>query len=707
MSNCLFCAYQCPAKFLIVDGQVRKLKTENDSSFLPNNKEEDDQNSFKFPGDSMITEQLKVIFILRTILKIGEEQLCEFLGSSGQLHPEYWISVCSSCQQTVQKCYATLKEIGALERRLLKLSNQLVVEIQRSKGAEATGPTGILWKTIRNEVLKEIDSTNCGLELEVEPIITATRSLAGGGDGVVLKKPDKDGGEESDLEWEPNHDLIDKDTYNNKEKQGKRYTEEDDDDDYVPRSKKTKGTRKNGVGRSVSKTEKRRKLLNKGVTRVSTTGNPKYTAFYRGHTKHYACIQCPATDTYPSLMEAHLKLHEEGSGAIPCPDCGWLVLPDRMNYHYGKRHPLPGGACRSGKKGKKREEKRYHFKCPECKALLTSVGKYREHEELHASGGGQVCKRCGWLCKRMSNHKAYWHVPHRKIPQREIKLMKKRGENDYLRRKHGGSRNLEGNEESHSNGAFNDSLAVMNAKWNAEMEEELNIKFSASAASWNPSSPVSEHHSSLFLDSDDDLIRQEEVNAEPQLQTQVESDFLKKSRSNSSKKIVIHSLDTSHPKYTRYFKGPTKYYGCRECPAEDSYLKLLEAHMKLHEEGSGAIPCPECGWLVMPDKLSFHKGKHHRPADLPTKPPNNLFYFKCPDCKALLCSVGRYRDHEQMHENGKGKNCAICGWLVKEVGRHSARWHPTDPKSAKGKIMYPRKIKLMKKRTENKLQSSA
>jgi len=145
MSSCIFCASPCPPKFDFVGGQIRKLSsgTHKNSS----------ANSLSFKGDGVIAQQLQVIFILKDILKIGQDKLCEFLGSSGKLHPEYWISVCSSCQDAVELFYKTFKEVARLENKLNEYSYEFKRRIQNSKGDEGIGPTGMLWEAIRNEVL--------------------------------------------------------------------------------------------------------------------------------------------------------------------------------------------------------------------------------------------------------------------------------------------------------------------------------------------------------------------------------------------------------------------------------------------------------------------------------------------------------------------------------------------------------------------------
>ncbi|CAL8068819.1 unnamed protein product [Orchesella dallaii] len=186
---------------------------------------------------------------------------------------------------------------------------------------------------------------------------------------------------------------------------------------------------------------------------------------------------------------------------------------------------------------------------------------------------------------------------------------------------------------------------------------------------------------------------------------QDETPSVPKPTCNNNDKNIISNFNDSDPRCTKYTRGNIRRYGCRQCPAEENAMKYLLIHMQLHEEGSGAIPCPECGWFVMPNKLQRHNGIHHehlrkRSFAQSQKPPNR-FYYQCPECNALVCQLSRYREHEEMHENGLGRICEEegCGWLVKEIGRHRKRWHPEDEKSARQKVKHPRRIKVMEKRS--------
>ncbi|CAL8068815.1 unnamed protein product [Orchesella dallaii] len=176
--------------------------------------------------------------------------------------------------------------------------------------------------------------------------------------------------------------------------------------------------------------------------------------------------------------------------------------------------------------------------------------------------------------------------------------------------------------------------------------------------------------------------------------------------SSSNQTNVIRMLDDSDPRCSKFYRGRLRRYACRICIAEENSLKMLLVHLQLHEEGSGAIPCPECGWFVMPNKLQHHHGHHHK--HLRRKPPKTtpkLWYYQCPECNALLTQIERYREHEAMHEQGEGVICPEegCGWLVKVLGMHRERWHLKDGEATRYKVKHSRKIKIMKKRIHKPL----
>ncbi|CAL8117553.1 unnamed protein product [Orchesella dallaii] len=158
-------------------------------------------------------------------------------------------------------------------------------------------------------------------------------------------------------------------------------------------------------------------------------------------------------------------------------------------------------------------------------------------------------------------------------------------------------------------------------------------------------------------------------------------------------------------------RAKTRRYTCEECPYDTTNLLRFETHRTFHEEGSGAVPCEDCGWYLMPKSMGRHRAHAH-----PTGRPKvvdkirgagvsqvRLCYLQCPECQALIARLEDYREHERLHESGAGETCAECGWLCKRMSSHHARWHPNETSFVRHK--YPRYIKRMPSRLHHPNQT--
>ncbi|ODM91020.1 putative zinc finger protein [Orchesella cincta] len=79
--------------------------------------------------------------------------------------------------------------------------------------------------------------------------------------------------------------------------------------------------------------------LELGTTPGSTSSNAQTPGKY-----YYRCIQCPYENNSSLAFEIHSKLHEEGSGAVICGECGLYVDPKRMAFHRTRRHNYSNGS---------------------------------------------------------------------------------------------------------------------------------------------------------------------------------------------------------------------------------------------------------------------------------------------------------------------------------------------------------------------------
>ncbi|CAL8115710.1 unnamed protein product [Orchesella dallaii] len=149
MANCLFCAVSVPPTFLIENGKVSKVKNGKGGVSVGIPLQLADK-------DLAVHDEIKAFFVLKNILKIPDEVLCEFLAlCDGDSCPEHWVNVCEECGKLVNQYYDCTKGISKLERRLLNIDRLLRRKINESKKSndeeEKCGP---IWKRVRVETLK-------------------------------------------------------------------------------------------------------------------------------------------------------------------------------------------------------------------------------------------------------------------------------------------------------------------------------------------------------------------------------------------------------------------------------------------------------------------------------------------------------------------------------------------------------------------------
>ncbi|CAL8130927.1 unnamed protein product [Orchesella dallaii] len=175
-THCIFCAKECPAKFVIGEGgeTLIKVKCEEEERQRRqgvSGNEEDDTNAF-------VKRQLKSLFIVRKILGVEKEICCKLITQfDGQLHPEYWLNVCGQCELVVASYKKMLKEIAELERRGKDIQDDLkkiIWESNHDDGDENGGSnfSGI-WKELREKAMLGFDPSQIQPERlpSVEPTL--------------------------------------------------------------------------------------------------------------------------------------------------------------------------------------------------------------------------------------------------------------------------------------------------------------------------------------------------------------------------------------------------------------------------------------------------------------------------------------------------------------------------------------------------------
>ncbi|CAL8114430.1 unnamed protein product [Orchesella dallaii] len=406
--NCLFCALPCSPDFVI--NSCGRVKSENENNSLEDN---DSYNfpfhgtysslppSFSFGGDDKaIEEHLRAVFILTKILKIPYETLCQFLGKgNGQFSPEMWFNVCESCGNSVTQFYTTLKQLSKLERKLASLQTQLIDKMRTSQDVENND---FVWKQIREEALQQFSASppTCDEEIVFEPqthFQIADENWNSGNNHAELNQA---GTNKSSYAQPVENESFEEENYSSFENDNHDDEEEDEEDEIH------------------------------FVTDFVPPPPPPSTKRY-----FYRCQLCSYQCNTKKDFEAHMKLHEEGSGAIICSDCGRPVLPNKLRWHVGQ--------CRAGivgnygyKKGPKRDSNsnlpkppgKFYYQCGQCPFETNSNVRYATHLELHGEGStAVVCRECGYFVEpsQLHRHKVLRHSANR-IGRGSVKERKKK-----------------------------------------------------------------------------------------------------------------------------------------------------------------------------------------------------------------------------------------------------------------------------------------
>ncbi|CAL8136972.1 unnamed protein product [Orchesella dallaii] len=634
---CIFCANECPPTFKICNGQLVQLEKD----------QEDDSKKFISSSSSGPDSQdnwnleahLKAVFIVRKILNIGEATCANFLGNfDGQLDPQFWFSVCPSCETLVKEFWEKLREIGKLERRTQAIRAELkglIVNSQEGTHAGGRRKGGVVWKEIREKAVE-------GVEILSE----------GDGERNFVKEDenmnDEDSDSDFDLEengddWENSRSDSDSEGGNNEQS---NKNEEVNDNDSSPSPPPPPPKRKRyyfkcdecgDLSCNMTRFHQHQKLHNLGtgvicpdcgwlcqklsphvahwhpavgerskiniedrmsqrimkhVKKPEDEDKEELEALQKaykiirkaGSARYFQCTLCPATNSHLKRMQLHLTGHAKGNNAIPCEVCSWIVEPEKMQFHIAKMHRRqpknPKGNVKKEMKQKQKQNRlrRYRYKCDDCTGDYRSVTELQEHKKLHSSGKGVTCSECGWLVENLGQHKG------RKHPQSS-----KRKQND-----NGGL----------ATGKKEESASVV------VVSEEL---------------PYYCDHCHMIF---------------PMLH-----------------KLHQHlrSFHASHPLLT-----------CSLCQATLETKQLLQLHMKGIHEGQGDFEmdeeteppqpqqCPHCSIeFESKTKKDFHIAKEHQDRLL-----------SCLTCSLSFKTFSDYRKHmetTQAHGNEKRFSCELCG----------------------------------------------
>ncbi|CAL8137012.1 unnamed protein product [Orchesella dallaii] len=482
-SNCIFCISHCPPSFTVSEDRkpikVKIKQEENDTQNQPFFSTSCCWNiSGENQDDSSIDSHLKVIFILRNLLNIEKQTCSSFLEKNeGHLHPEFWMSVCSSCDQLVKEFWEKLREIGRLERRVKAIKTKLVGFVRNTRGYEDNlfgNEAPPVWKEIRDSV--EADGRTAADEHETRCEPCSDNEPIEDSPAPSPSSPPPQS--ESDFEME-NDDEEEDDPQSKEEelKPKKCYYKCSSCGDLSANMVRYRQHQLlHHLGKGVkcpecgwlcqklpphfahwhSKTGDRttfeEKIAKRIIKEVKCSRDPPPPAVDpavgmgmqvkldiesetitessyktipkgKGKQRYLQCNFCPGN--YPKLFQIknHLQLHKSGKG-VPCEKCGWVVEFNKMGWHIRHRHLKSKNSTGVEVKRKYGNyvKKNYRYDCNDCPASYRSLGDLNEHKRLHENGEGVVCPECGWLVAKLGQHNGKHHPQTSKGDKKRIKL---------------------------------------------------------------------------------------------------------------------------------------------------------------------------------------------------------------------------------------------------------------------------------------------
>ncbi|ODM87961.1 Zinc finger and SCAN domain-containing protein 26 [Orchesella cincta] len=411
---CLFCASPCSPVFTTIDGRLTRLKSE-----VPGATGSLSSSSLCFletEENSLLAQQLQVIFILRDILKLKDDKITQFLGKlDGGFNPEFWIRLCQSCESAVKDYFVTLNKVNRLQKKLLRISEELKVKIEETEEAhqdseeedDAEKISRHVWKEIREETLlnltePEVESPPKSSNFQNEQI--RGRILVEG--DIRVEFDEKDGSVRLDV---PDLSSL----------------------------RQILGL-ENDSSQKVTIQEKPSSSLQAETHSSPPQSHPPSPSYDKNWRRTLTCDDCPYFSKSPLYFDAHRELHQPGSSFVICTICGWFLNPKNLKMHIAKRHPKsvvktqPKRRYRTKpRKKQSTTPKRSVCKCSECGALFHNLLIFKHHQKLHEKGEGVNCSECGWLilASKLVSHTKYWH------PEEENKKaeLRRRVENYSIR----------------------------------------------------------------------------------------------------------------------------------------------------------------------------------------------------------------------------------------------------------------------------------
>ncbi|CAL8077158.1 unnamed protein product [Orchesella dallaii] len=367
------------------------------------------------PQDPPITDQNSTFFILENILKIPFPFLVKLAGlSDGKFRPEHWVNMCSACLSQVTNYTEIRKTMYSLQAELQKIETTLKGRMEFSKDSKVGGP---IWLGIRSKVLGDETLASFMYENEgtaLEGMINVMDEEQNDGEEEQVEEEETDG-EEMELVIDE-HDETPSSTFppcfpsslGNPLPQTPSVhivdlVNSNDEMEQVEKDSHPNPPANNPVPQPRPVQPIVRKRMN--------NSKPHYISYFFGSKRFFECRHCAYYGQNIGRMKKHLSLHDEGSTAIQCEACFWLVSPQTLHLHYRNHHhelPIPemgpDGLYTTVRNGDFEFQQvvnliaaqlgasKSHFQCSECVASFTCLEACQMHAKRHIQPVYDWCK---------------------------------------------------------------------------------------------------------------------------------------------------------------------------------------------------------------------------------------------------------------------------------------------------------------------------
>ncbi|ODM97708.1 putative zinc finger protein, partial [Orchesella cincta] len=571
--------------------------------------------------DVVIERQLMTIFILRNVLQLPEDKCCEYLKEDdGQVGPDRWFSVCSSCIKTVEKCFA-------VERKVYQLQRQLE----------------ILKSTLRN-AMHDTSAVKWNVQQPQNAICFDVRHYVTKGDGASPLELRKTQRELKILEQTAQYNTLEIESLAVSEKCL-------DDKDHMPvrvQNSRGKPTLADCVQCKSENPKRVRTQFKCKKCNVRLCIQRRGPSCYQKYHLQLKSVHCETYDFLllqpPEIgneMEFSTTVTDAEEGRQDFKNCAFHIPVRDLN----ERGAVTKSDCVHCKPHRSLTE----FRCSHCHVSLCFQFGISCFEKYHLNSDSTV----------RSN-------------QEDSNILS------------GGIKKTDNIVEEKIEMQSSTVSPVLSAAGDEVLSlSPASVSINSEDSDWHPSNEdIAEHDDypeivSQFSQSKRLRrgCRDVEANYHTDHKAAVTKPLNKKFvKRNHAKPTKPHDIVKQRMKKAQ--KGRNRdgwvLIKCEHCPAKYSET-LLKSHRDLHSSGQG-LACIKCGWYCRVDKIDYHM-KWHLQDSVKTKRTRRrgngrtYRYYYCDVCPANFKEKFCIEDHRQLHESGEGFECRICRWLFDSEDR--------------------------------------